>query len=281
MVNTPRQTQRAICDRLQNAGIDSAGLESRLLLEHILALPHPTYLLPEAPLTEAQSERLEQLVNRRCAHEPLQYLLGAWEFFGLEFTVGNGVLIPRQDTEILVETVLSLRKNMAQTKLLDLCSGSGCIPAAIATHLPAVSGDVLELSEQALPYLQENLQRHAPQIRIHTGDALSPPETLRTQCYDIITCNPPYLTAEDMTVLQPEVAFEPKTALFGGTDGLDFYRQLTPLWAKSLQNGGWLLYEVGQGQAPAVQQMLEQAGLQNCRCIADLSGIERVVAGQK
>ena len=99
--------------------------------------------------------------------------------------------------------------------------------------------------------------------------------------YDVITCNPPYLTAEDMAQLQPEVAFEPASALYGGTDGLDFYRRLTPLWSRRLAQGGWLLYEVGQGQAHAVQQLLEQAGLTGCRILPDLAGIGRVVLGQR
>lgn len=266
---------------LTEHGLPDAAFEGDILVQEVMGVRQPVRTLPERTLTEAQQETLADMTRRRCCHEPLQYLCGAWEFYGLPFSVGEGVLIPRQDTEVLVEEVLRLRHGTAATRLLDLCSGSGCIPAAVAVHLSGVTGDVVELSTRALPYLRRNLNRHAPALHIWEGDALAPPAELRQNTYDIITCNPPYLTAEDMAQLQPEVAFEPASALYGGTDGLDFYRRLTPLWSRRLARGGWLLYEVGQGQAHAVQQLLEQAGLTGCRILPDLAGIGRVVLGQR
>ena len=170
-----------------------------------------------------------------------------------------------QDANVIrtyLETVLELRKGAPSTCLLDLCSGSGCIPAAVSAHLPDVTGAVLELSPDALPYLRQNLHRHAQQ-------------------YHIITCNPPYLTAADMEQLQPEVAHEPETALFGGTDGLDFYRKLTMLWKPALLPGGWLVYEVGAGQAADVEQIFRKNGYAQVHTVPDLTGIGRVVLGQK
>ncbi|MGN1403374.1 MAG: peptide chain release factor N(5)-glutamine methyltransferase [Ruminococcus sp.] len=278
---TPGQAQRFTRQQMEEAGLESARFESRVLVETVLGISGSAGILPETPLTEAQAEQLAQLTKRRCAHEPLQYLCGTWEFFGLEFAVGEGVLIPRQDTETLVETVLELRRSAEGTHLLDLCSGSGCIPAAIAAHLEHVTGDAVELSEQALPYLRQNLNRHAPQIRIHAADALQPPAVLAGEQYDVITCNPPYLTEEDMAQLQPEVTFEPETALLGGKDGLAFYRNLTPIWKAYLKEDGWLVYETGMGQGQAVKEMLEQAGFSQCRIIPDLAGIDRVVIGKK
>lgn len=279
---TPRQAQQDTRKRLEESGVESAQFESRILVETVLGLSGSArQLLPETALTPAQLAQLEQLTARRCAREPLQYLCGSWEFFGLEFAVGTGVLIPRQDTETLVETVLELRRNANRTHLLDLCSGSGCIPAAIAAHLPHVTGDAVELSAQALPYLRQNLQRHAPQIRIHGSNALLPLTALAEERYDIITCNPPYLTEADMAYLQPEVASEPKTALYGGTDGLTFYRGLTPLWKPYLVDGGWLVYEVGVGQAQAVKEILERSGFTQCKIVPDLAGIQRVVLGKR
>lgn len=131
MVNMPRAAVQETRRRLENAGLESAQFESRILVETVLELPYGAPL-PEQPLTETQQQRLAELTARRCDHEPLQYLCGTWEFFGLEFRVGEGVLIPRQDTETLVETVLELRKGAPSTCLLDLCSGSGCIPAAVS-----------------------------------------------------------------------------------------------------------------------------------------------------
>lgn len=254
--------------------------ESRILLETVLELPYGAPL-PQQPLTEAQQQRLAELTARRCAHEPLQYLCGTWEFFGLEFQVGEGVLIPRQDTETLVEAVLELRKNEPSTCLLDLCSGSGCIPSALSVHLSGVTGAVLELSPEAMGYLRQNLKRHAPQLECIAGDVLHPPAELLHRQFHIITCNPPYLTAADMEQLQPEVAREPETALFGGTDGLDFYRKLTPLWKPALQPAGWLVYEVGAGQAPDVERILQKNGYAQVHTVPDLTGIGRVVLGQR
>ena len=163
MVNTPRAAMQAVQQKLAEAGLDSVQFESRILLETVLELPCGAPL-PQQPLTGAQQQRLAELTARRCAHEPLQYLCGTWEFFGLEFQVGEGVLIPRQDTETLVEAVLELRKNEPSTCLLDLCSGSGCIPSALSVHLSGVTGAVLELSPEAMGYLRQNLKRHAPQL---------------------------------------------------------------------------------------------------------------------
>lgn len=281
MVMTPREAQQCTRQQLEQAGIESPRFESRILVETVLGISCKAGLFPETPLTKAQAAQLAQLTKRRCAHEPLQYLCGTWEFFGLEFSVGEGVLIPRQDTETLVETVLELRCGAAKTHLLDLCSGSGCIPAAVTAHLEYVTGDAVELSEQALPYLRQNLRRHAPRLRIHAADALQPPAALTGEQYDMITCNPPYLTQEDMQQLQPEVAFEPETALWGGADGLSFYRSLTPLWKPYLKEGGWLVYETGMGQGQAVKEILEQAGFCRCRIVLDPAGIDRVVVGQR
>ena len=148
-------------------------------------------------------------------------------------------------------------------------------------HLPDVTGAVLELSPDALPYLRQNLHRHAPQLQCCAGDVLCPPAALLEQQYHIITCNPPYLTAADMEQLQPEVAHEPETALFGGTDGLDFYRKLTMLWKPALLPGGWLVYEVGAGQAADVEQIFRKNGYAQVHTVPDLTGIGRVVLGQK
>lgn len=279
MVNRlPRTVRLEIQHQLEQAGLESARWESRVLVETVLELSGGQPF-PETPLTPAQLERLEIMTARRCAHEPLQYLCGTWEFFGLPFAVGPGVLIPRQDTETLVETVLELRRAASSTRLLDLCSGSGCIPAAISAHLSGVTGDCVELSPQALPYLRRNLSRLAPDLQVVAGDVCSPPPELLQKQYDVITSNPPYLTAEDMTHLQPEVTHEPEQALFGGGDGLAFYRTLTPLWKPCLAEGGWLVYEAGMGQAESVLQILEENGFVRCRIVPDLAGIPRVILG--
>ncbi len=279
-IGTAKQHVRAI---LTKSGMsnETAAFESDVLVKQVCQTKDGAALYWDTPIDSTQMSKLEVMAQKRSKGEPLQYICGSWEFYGLEFSVGKGVLIPRQDTETLVETVLDLRNGAAKTKLLDLCSGTGCIPIAIAHHLSGVTGVCVELSSEALPFLQQNLIQHRAQLEIVQSDVLAPPKVLTAQRFDVITCNPPYLTKTDMQHLQREVQFEPEMALYGGTDGLDFYRQLIPLWTPCLVPDGWLVFEVGKGQAMAVESLLCQAGMRACRMIPDLAGIVRVVAAQK
>ena len=212
MVTMTRRTlYQTIRQRLQAAGIEDAGIEAGFLLEFLLGKPLPQLLMDgELPVPEAIVMQAETLCQRRAAHYPLQYLFGSWEFYGLSFEIGEGVLIPRADTETLVDVVCTLRSGQPQTRLLDLCSGSGCIPAAIAMQLPEVSGAAIERESAAFSYLQKNLQQYAPQIQPVQGDVLDATLPNLYTGYDVITCNPPYLTEMDMQQLQPEVTFEPE-----------------------------------------------------------------------
>ena len=279
---TRRQLYQRIRQRLTAANLEDAAAESGFLLEFLLGKPLPQLLMDgDLPVSEPIVQQAEQLCEKRANRYPLQYLLGTWEFYGLPLQVGEGVLIPRADTETLVEFVLSCRRNAAQTKLLDLCSGSGCIPAAIAVHLPQVTGVAVERETAAFCYLKQNLQQHAPSIQPIQGDVLDAVFAKDFSSYDVITCNPPYLTEMDMQVLQPEVAFEPETALYGGTDGLNFYRMVTAYWKDALTADGWLVYEIGMGQEQYVTEILRQNGFSEIVQRTDASGIVRLVAGRR
>ena len=267
---------------LEQAGLEDAAYTAQLLLEHVTGLAMPAYLVHgEEPLSPTQLEQLQQLTAKRLTGYPLQYLLQSWEFYGLELSVGEGVLIPRQDTETIVEFALSCRNGQPTTRLLDLCSGSGCIPLAIAAHLPGVTATAVEYAPDALHYLTKNIQRYpAYSIQPIQGDAMDPALAAAQESFDLITCNPPYLTETDMQQLQREVTFEPASALYGGSDGLDYYRRLTAIWSKKLLPGGWLIYEIGKGQEAPVTDLLRQAGLTHLTQKQDGSGIVRLVAGQ-
>ena len=279
---TRRELFAHLVQLLRSAGISGEKQEAAFLLEHLTAAALPLFLMDgEAPVPHAVQEQAVTLCEKRTEGYPLQYLLGEWDFFGLTFSVGEGVLIPRADTETLVEAVLRLRRGTDATKIADLCSGSGCIPAAIANHLPGVSGYALEKSPEAMYYLKENLQRHAPQIIPCSADVLLPETAAEYSGLDIITSNPPYLTAADMTVLQKEVTFEPALALFGGEDGLDFYRTITAVWKDSLRKGGWLLFEVGIRQHTDVEHILRSHGFSEVSSVRDLAGIYRIVMGKR
>lgn len=230
---------------------------------------------------ESASEAFCEMLRRRIDGEPLQYILGEWEFFGLPFYVGKGVLIPRQDTETLVELVIDKFNDRKNLNVVDLCSGSGCIGITIDKNLSCDSVSCLELSKRALSYLSRNIELNGSAAMAYEKDVLSENTASKFTELDLIVCNPPYLTKSDMENLQPEVSFEPQMALFGGDDGLDFYRDITRLWKDSLKSGGMLVFEIGIGQENDVSQILIQHGFENVRFIKDYCGVYRVVYGYK
>jgi release factor glutamine methyltransferase len=232
------------------------------------------------PLTRQQEETITEIVKRRSEGYPLQYLLGGWEFYGLPFKVGEGVLIPRQDTETLVDFVINKYKKTDSLTVVDLCSGSGCIGISLEKNLKCENVICVEKSEKAAEFLRENITLNGSKARLVVADVLEKSTAEKIIQADVIVCNPPYLTAEDMENLQTEVTFEPKTALYGGEDGLDFYRAVTRIWKSKLKSGGMLIYEIGMGQEDEVMGILVQQGFENVRCIKDLCGVNRCVYGK-
>lgn len=277
---TVREFSKILTCKLENGGIEDARAEACFILMHLTNESYPILTMGDRTLSKDKTEEAFSICQRRTDGEPLQYILGDWDFFGETFKVGKGVLIPRPDTETIVEEVIRLRKDHSTTKFVDLCSGSGCIAAAVARNLKGAEGAAIENSPEAFEYLRCNLKNLAPKIRPCFLDALLPETALQFTSLDVITANPPYLTADDMNKLQREVRHEPKAALFGGEDGLMFYRELTRVWKSSLKSGGYMLFEVGMGQYKDVVKILEENGFCKVYFICDLSGIERVVIGQ-
>lgn len=254
----------------------SPEFEAKLLLSQTLGLNAAELLLKrkdDADCTEAF-----KTAQKRITGIPLQYLLGQWEFYGLPFKVGEGVLIPRPETELLVD--LAAETLTEKDRLLDLCSGSGCIPIAAAktTGCKAVG---VELHDKAYGYFTENIALNQAErlVTAIQGDALAPHNPGLDGKFKLITSNPPYLTAEEMKNLRREVAFEPQTALYGGTDGLDFYRSLFLLYKPYLEQDGLIAVEVGDKQHEAVMALAEEAGL-TADYIRDYNKIPRVVTGK-
>ncbi len=270
---------RRLTHYLEENGIEAPDFEALQMLQS-LGYSKIRILEGRGVLTQQQQEQLRQLASRRLEGEPLQYLLGEWEFYGLTLKVGPGVLIPRPDTETLVEAGLSYLKGRTGCRVLDLCAGTGCVGLAVEQNAKNISAlYALEKEEAAFFYLKENLAAYESRIMPLHQDGLAPgPEADRL---DLILCNPPYLTGEDMESLQTEVRYEPPSALDGGEDGLDFYRRLTAVWKDRLVSGGLLAYEIGMGQQEDVTQILRQEGLEQIHWKEDLSGIVRVVAGRK
>jgi release factor glutamine methyltransferase len=231
----------------------------------------------------AQLERrVGELVERRLAGEPVAYIIGEWEFYGLPMNISQDVLIPRMDTEVLAERgILKAREAGEGARVLDLCAGSGCVGIAVASNAPECRVVLGELSEGALRICKQNVRRNELNARVTclSVNAMEPPSSALWD-FDAIVCNPPYIPTEDILHLDASVRdYEPRMALDGGADGLDFYRYIADKWRPALRLGGTLLFEVGMGQAPLVEEILAKNGYEDVKTTADTQGIWRVVEG--
>lgn len=270
--NAYNETKRA----LKEAGIEPFAFEARQIIKHITGLSNNEIMMRyNSPLSELEESYLGVVLSRRINHEPLQYILGEWSFYGLDFIVGEGVLVPRADTETLVDTAIEFLKDKEETNALDLCSGSGCIAVAIAKNT-AAKVDALEKYDAAYDYLIKNIEKNNAQVVPIKDDVFS---FTPDKKYDIIVSNPPYVSADEMDLLDEETRKEPDTALYGGEDGLLFYRAIAKNYPKHLKAGGMLAFEVGFSEAEAVKQILLESGLQNIGTKEDINGIQRVVFG--
>lgn len=267
---------------LEKSGNPDARFDVLCIFQDMLNDAHPLFR-PSETVDVSTELRIRNLIEKRRSGYPLQYLLGQWEFFGCPVKVGEGVLIPRPDTETLVEQILDIcsEYRLASPVIADLCSGSGCIAIALKKHIPGAKVYAAELSGAALGYLRQNAAMNDTDIEIIQGDVLDERFCQNFRDLDIIVSNPPYLTAEEMKSLQTEVSYEPETALYGGADGLDFYRRMTTVWKDSLRTGGWLAYEFGMGQHSAVKELLENNSFTDIKLRADGGGIIRTAAGRK
>lgn len=268
---------------LDRAEIENAVQESRWLVGHALGLePHRLVSQAEQPVSSEKKTQTESLVSRRAAHEPLQYILGTQEFCGLEFHVNPAVLIPRPETEVLLQEALRAVDLNKDSVVVDVGTGSGCVAVTLATILSRARILAVDRSPEALAEAKANAERLtvADRIEFIEGDLLSP---LRdrglTGQVDVIVSNPPYIAESEWAGLQPEVrGFEPRSALVSGPKGTEFHERLLCDSREYLAPGGSLVMEIGQGQRPAVQQIAEQLGGYTPVEIAkDGSGIERIV----
>lgn len=270
---------------LRSKEIAEPKRSAELLLCHALSCKRiDLYLNFDKPLREADLESFRVLIRRRLKHEPVQYILGETEFYGLPFRVDPSVLIPRPETELLVDELLTIAKQFpAPPAVLDIGTGSGIIPVALAQHLPGAEFDAVEVSGDALQVARANaeLNNAASRIRFIQADILEEgaPDLLRT--YDLVVSNPPYIRREEMDGLQPEVRdYEPRIATTDGGDGFAFYRRIAQLHNRLLKPGGAIAVEIAFGQAPGVAEIFTGSGLRIERIVKDYAGIERVVVAR-
>ena len=266
---------------LEAAGIEDYVFEAKQIIKHITGFSNSEILMNYTNrLTEFQSNNLTAIIKQRAIRYPLQYIFGEWAFYGREFFVGPGVLVPRADTETLVEVCLKYLKNSESPAVLDLCAGSGCIGITLALEKADAAVTLVEKFPEAARYAESNIKRHGTDnATLICGDVLN--GAANDKEYELIVSNPPYVPKNEMETVSPEVHYEPETALFGGEDGLDFYRAVITEYKKALKAGGMLAFEVGAGEAAAVEALLEDAGLKEINTEKDLGGICRAVYGIK
>ncbi len=284
MAKTYNELYLSMRRALKDEGIEDFALEARRLLALASGYSDAELIARFYLYAGDEAERrARDLLRRRLRGEPLAYIAGSWEFYGLKLLVNPSVLIPRMDTEVLVSTALELlRTDVPEPRILDLCCGSGCIGCALAHELPNARVYMADISPEALSVARKNVALHHLNSRCVCldADALSPPP-LRMSNFDMIACNPPYISAAELEKLDPSVSeWEPILALDGGEDGLNFYRSVLEHWKTVLRDDGYIIFEVGEGQADSVRKLLADAGFYNLGCALDTIGVERVIYGK-
>lgn len=261
---------------------DRARMDAELLLRHLLKQERAALLARwKERLHENEIANYVELLERRQAGEPIQYITGEAAFYGLSFSVSRDVLIPRPETEHLVEKTVALCEGIAHPRIVDVGTGSGAIAVALAHALPHARITATDLSPAALEMAARNAARNgvAERIRFLRGDLLAP---VAAECFDVVASNPPYVATADRAALAVEVReFEPGMALFAGVDGLSIYKRLIPQAADSLVAGGYIVLEIGWGQQQALAELLRSSGFEDVDFVPDLQGIPRVAVGRR
>lgn len=263
---------------LASAGIDSARSDAALLFEKFAGVDAAR--LPLIYDEDLDIPALLDAIEKRCDHTPIQYILGSWEFFGLEFAVSPDCLCPRPDTEISVETALSLLPHGAS--FLELCTGSGCISVALCKTRADLTGIATDKFENTLRVAKRNAENHGvtDRLRLVCADLFDSPDYIGERRFDAIISNPPYIPTGEISELSDEVKKEPLAALDGGEDGLDFYRHIVSEYTKYLKDGGVIIFEIGYDQGDALRNIAESHGY-DCEIIKDLGKNDRVAVLRK
>ena len=270
-------------ETLMRTGSPDAQLEAEVLIRHVLRIDRATFFRDlEEPVTDCDRERLDDLVNRRLNREPLNYITGLREFYGLDFEVSDSVLIPRQETELLVDTVISLARSRpkCEMKICDIGTGSGAIAVSVAVNLPSAEVMAIDISQRALDIADANRRMHGVynRVSLRRGNLLEPVDWKP----EIIVSNPPYIRRSDLSLLQPEIQYEPSVALDGGPDGLEVIRGLLRQSSDKVSSTGAILFEIDSSQKESAR-MLSREYFPNSEIsvLDDLSGNSRAILIEK
>lgn len=276
-MSTAKEILKKTEQTLAATGIEDPEFEAGVLLEDIGGKsPAEIQLSPNAEIPPEKAAAVEAAAQRRSGGYPLQYIIGSWDFYGRRFACGEGVLIPRAETELLCECVIKYFAKRPAPRIVDLCSGTGCIAITLAKEISGAQVTAVELYDGAFGYLQRNNAAFGGCVSAVQGDALEPFGE-----FDCVVSNPPYVAAAEMPTLQREVLAEPETSLLGGADGLDFYRAIAKNWYGHIASGGFIAFEIGETQGRAVEAILKENGYYGVSVWEDYSGLDRIVTAMK
>ncbi len=269
---------KKLTDKLVSCSFEDAGFEADCIVADLLGVRNSALrIIGETDISDEIVLKAESYADRRLKGEPLQYILGKWEFYGLDFFVGEGVLIPRPETELLIDIALKFAENKENITCFDLCSGSGCIGITVSKLIKDADVTVLEKSDEALKYLLKNKAHNsADNVTVIQGDLFDGADLFDGKKCDILLSNPPYIRRDVISSLQREVLSEPQMALDGGADGLDFYRAIAEKWFCCVKSDGMVAVEIGEEQGSDVRQIFSKY-FKTVNVIKDFSGNDRVV----
>lgn len=264
---------------LAESKIENEAFEALCLFEKVTGFDRLGIISHgDEQITDEKLNELLSLLKRRCGHEPLQYILESWSFCGFDFCVGKGVLIPRDDTEVVVNLCVDYLKNRSGKRVIDLCAGSGAISVALE-KLAGAEVTALELSDDAFKFLEKNIKLNNSNVKAVKGDVFTSYCDFEDNSFDLIVSNPPYIKSDDIQTLQTEVQQEPRLALDGGKSGYDFYEAIIKHWSSKLKHGGALAFELGENQSDYVAELMRSQGFENIRTSLDLGGVQRAIIG--
>lgn len=271
----------AVKSLLSRAGVENPDGDTREILCAVLECDRTQLILREDDIPEGLCNKAIAMARRRSSGEPIQYILGSWSFMGRDYKVGGGVLIPRDDTEVVVTEALKLSENTPEPVIVDLCAGSGIIAVTLAKELPNATVYAVEKSDAAFSYLTENITLNHAKVNAIHADLQNCVSDFKDGSLDMIVSNPPYIRSAEIADLQQEVQYEPRLALDGGEDGYDFYKMIITLWTPKLKKDGAIAFEIGEGQFDTIAAMLKTAGYTAISGVPDIQNITRAVTAKK
>ena len=274
---TAEQVLRTAAEKLRAAQIENASFDASCLVENITGLSRTKIMLCDDDIADEQAELVERAVLRRISGEPLQYILGEWDFFGRTFEVGEGVLVPRPETELLVELALEKLRNVRYPVVFDLCAGSGCVGLTIAAERPDAHVWLFEKYDEAFHYLKRNIKKLGlTNVQAVQHDITLGYDDKISETPDLIVSNPPYLRTDELDGLSTEVMHEPVTAIDGGKDGIDFYRIIASRWLPNVNKHGGIIFECDPSQTLEIADMLMPYAMR-VKIVTDIFGLQRAV----